>query len=175
MNNNEKNDFEMNNNNQNPIVPTDSQNNVEANNTNQNNQFNPNNQNGQFNQNTQNNQFDPNNQSYYNNQFDPNQQYQNNQFNQASNYYVNEQLMTLRSMKTMSIVTIVLCLIVIGLFIALIMNIVYAIKIMSTKWAGPATDESKTLWGLLTLLLLGPIASLVFACNGISELSMMQR
>ena len=65
--------------------------------------------------------------------------------------------------KKISIVGIVLIFTIIGFFVTIIISIILGIKIISTDWKNQEINNDKLLWGLLTLLLLGPISSLIFA------------
>ncbi len=65
--------------------------------------------------------------------------------------------------KKISIVGIVLIFTIIGFFVTIIISIILGIKIISTDWKNEEINNDKLLWGLLTLLLLGPISSLIFA------------
>ena len=49
------------------------------------------------------------------------------------------------------------------------MSIVYGIIILSNDWKDKELDESKILWGILTLCLLGTIASLVFSIEAVKK------
>ena len=65
--------------------------------------------------------------------------------------------------KKISIVGIILIFTIIGFFVTIIISIILGIKIISTDWKNQEINNDKLLWGLLTLLLLGPISSLIFA------------
>ena len=61
------------------------------------------------------------------------------------------------------LITLILCLITLSL------NITNAIKILSTNWKNKKIDETKILWGVLTIVVLGSIASLVFSNSSIKK------
>ncbi len=68
-----------------------------------------------------------------------------------------------KSMKTRSIVSICLLFTIIGIVPAIIMAIIDSISILTTDWRDEKLNSDKTLWGILGLVLLGNIATLVFA------------
>jgi len=72
--------------------------------------------------------------------------------------------------RTLSIVGIVLIFTVIGIFVTIIISIVLGIKILSINWKDEEINNDKLLWGLLTLLVLGPISSLIFANTTLNKL-----
>ncbi len=49
-----------------------------------------------------------------------------------------------------------------------IISFVSAIIILATDWKNKEINNNKTIWGILTLLLLGPISSLVFSIQSIN-------
>ncbi|MGL4183767.1 MAG: hypothetical protein ACRCRP_01395 [Metamycoplasmataceae bacterium] len=68
--------------------------------------------------------------------------------------------------KKISIVSIVLyCLfiLIIPVIVGAIISLVYSIKIISNKYYDESLEKDKILWGLLGILLIGPIATLIFA------------
>ena len=65
-------------------------------------------------------------------------------------------------MKTTSIIAIVLFFTIIGTIISIVLTIVQAIKTLATDWNDKTLNNDKILWGLLSLMILGPIATLVF-------------
>ncbi|MGL5520059.1 MAG: hypothetical protein ACRDBR_01355 [Metamycoplasmataceae bacterium] len=69
-------------------------------------------------------------------------------------------------MKKLSIVSIVLyCLfiLILPLVIGSIIALVYSIKIISDNYYDESLEKDKILWGLLGILVIGPIATLIFA------------
>ena len=72
--------------------------------------------------------------------------------------------------KTLSIVGIVLIFTIIGIFVTVIISIVLGVKIISIDWQNKQINDDKLLWGLLTLLLLGPISSFIFATTALDKL-----
>ncbi len=72
--------------------------------------------------------------------------------------------------KVRGIVGVVLFFTIFGIVVSLILSFIDAIIILSTDWKNKELDESKILWGLLTLLLLGSIGSLVFGIKAVNQL-----
>ncbi len=70
----------------------------------------------------------------------------------------------LHSMKIWSIVSFVGIFFIIGIIPAVVLWIVYSIQILTTDWKLKEVNDNKLVWGLVTLLLLGVIGSLIFAC-----------
>lgn len=81
-----------------------------------------------------------------------------------------ELLKKAKGIKIRSIVSIVLIFTLIGIIASLILCLIDGIIILSTDWNNKELDESKLLWGLLTLLILGPISSLIFSIKAEKEL-----
>ncbi|MDE6289524.1 MAG: hypothetical protein K2L64_02035 [Ureaplasma sp.] len=75
-----------------------------------------------------------------------------------------------KKMKTTSIVSIVLIITLIGIIVSFIFMIINGIKILSTNWKYKQLEDNKILWGVLTFVVLGTIASLVFSCMALKEL-----
>ena len=73
--------------------------------------------------------------------------------------------------KKLSIVAIVLIFTIIGIFVTIIISIILGVKIISIDWKNQEINNDKILWGLLTLLLLGPISSLIFANIALDKLN----
>lgn len=48
--------------------------------------------------------------------------------------------------------------------------IINAVYTMSTDWKNKNLNDVKIVWGILTLIILGAIASLVFGCKAVKEL-----
>ncbi len=82
-----------------------------------------------------------------------------------------DQIKELKSIKTRSIVSLVLFITILGLIVSLVLNLIDCIKILSTKWENKEVEDSKLLWGILSLVLLGPIGSLVFACISLNKMN----
>ena len=61
-------------------------------------------------------------------------------------------------------------LIVIAALVSGIMTLVNAIRILATDWKDESLKNDKTLWGILTLLILGPIGSLIFGIKATTTL-----
>ncbi len=61
-------------------------------------------------------------------------------------------------------------LIVIAALVSGIMTLVNAIRILATDWKDESLKNDKTLWGILTLLILGPIGSLIFGIKATKTL-----
>lgn len=79
------------------------------------------------------------------------------------------QLQLLKKIRTTSIVSLVLIFTIIGAIVTLILDIINAIRILSTTWIRPDVDNSKIIWGIFTVIILGPISSLIFSCMAISK------
>ncbi|MGL6124952.1 MAG: hypothetical protein ACRC1F_00470 [Metamycoplasmataceae bacterium] len=81
-----------------------------------------------------------------------------------------------KKMKTRNIVAIVLWFTIIGGIVSAIIGLVDAVRILSTNFQDKDLNSEKTLWGILSLLIFGNIASLVFANKMIStaEASMIK-
>ena len=75
-----------------------------------------------------------------------------------------------KGIKIRAIVGIVLIFTLIGIIASLIISLIDGIIILSTDWNNKELNDSKLLWGLLTLLLLGPIGSLVFGIKAEKQL-----
>ena len=54
-------------------------------------------------------------------------------------------------------------------FSCFVLNIANGILILSTKWSNNEVENQKVLWGVLTFVLLGWIASLVFSIQAIKK------
>ncbi len=67
------------------------------------------------------------------------------------------------SMKKLSIAGIVLFCTIIGIIPSVIIAIVLAIKLLTSDYKDEELNGEKMIWGLLSLLLIGNIASLIFA------------
>lgn len=76
--------------------------------------------------------------------------------------YIEEQ-QKLKGIKILSIWSLVLWVTLIFSFVGLILSIIAGIQILTTDWQDEKLRDSKTLWGILTLVILGPIASLIFS------------
>ncbi|MGL5590906.1 MAG: hypothetical protein ACRDCH_02440 [Metamycoplasmataceae bacterium] len=68
-----------------------------------------------------------------------------------------------KAMKTRNIIGIILWFTVIGAFASLIISLIDSIYILSTDFRNKELNNTKLLWGLLSLLLIGNIGCLVFA------------
>lgn len=82
-----------------------------------------------------------------------------------------DQIKELKSIKIRSIVSLVLFITILGLIVSLVLNLIDCIKILSTKWENKEVEDSKLLWGILSLVLLGPIGLLVFACISLNKMN----
>ncbi len=67
-------------------------------------------------------------------------------------------------------IAIAMILFVIGI-VALVLEIYCIVMIFSTNWKNDKLESSKVLWGILALIVLGPIASLVFSSKAKKILS----
>ncbi|MGL5357636.1 MAG: hypothetical protein ACRDA7_02460 [Metamycoplasmataceae bacterium] len=65
--------------------------------------------------------------------------------------------------KKLSIVSIVLYCLIFSSIIGWIIALVYSIKIISDNYYDENLEKDKILWGLLGILVIGPIATLIFA------------
>ncbi len=76
---------------------------------------------------------------------------------------INSDVQKAKSMKTHSIVGIVLFFTIIGAIASCILGIVDSVTILSRNWSDKQVNDDKLLWGLLSLLLLANIGTLIFA------------
>lgn len=76
-----------------------------------------------------------------------------------------------KKIKTHSIVGIVLLFTLFGIIVTLIFEIIDGIKILTLDWQDEELNNDKTLWGIFTIVLLGPIASLIFSIKAIKKLN----
>ncbi len=71
----------------------------------------------------------------------------------------------------LSVISLLFLYIVIPLLISLlVLNLVCAIKIMTTNWQDEKLNNDKTLWGILAIVILGWIALLTFIINANQKL-----
>ena len=56
----------------------------------------------------------------------------------------------------------------------IILNIICGIKVLATDWKDNDLNNDKTLWGVLTFVILGGIASLVFSLKATKKLTEQQ-
>ena len=82
-----------------------------------------------------------------------------------------EQLNKLKYIKTKSIIGLVLFFTLIGSIFTFILDIINAVEIISTKWKNKEVEESKVIWGIFTIIILGPISSLIFSCISINKMN----
>lgn len=80
-----------------------------------------------------------------------------------------KQLELLKKIRTSSIVSLVLIITIIGAIVTIILDIINAIRILSTTWVRPDVEDNKLIWGIFTIIILGPISSLIFSCSAISK------
>lgn len=80
-----------------------------------------------------------------------------------------KQLELLKKIKTSSIVSLVLIFTLIGAIVTIVLDIINAIRILSTTWVRQDVEDNKLIWGIFTIIILGPISSLIFACSSISK------
>ncbi|MDK2819331.1 MAG: hypothetical protein KFW07_00690 [Mycoplasmataceae bacterium] len=73
-----------------------------------------------------------------------------------------------KSMKNRNILGIVLWFTIIGAIVSIIISLIDAIIILSTDFKNKELNDEKILWGVLSLVLLGNIACLIFANKMIS-------
>ncbi|MDE5651550.1 MAG: hypothetical protein K2H80_00575 [Ureaplasma sp.] len=81
----------------------------------------------------------------------------------------NNQLELLKKIKTTSIISLVLIFTLIGVIVTWILDIINAVRILSTKWVKQEVENSKLIWGIFTIVVLGPISSLIFSCIAINK------
>ena len=79
-----------------------------------------------------------------------------------------------KKIKTQSIIGIVLFFTLFGMIVTFVLEIINGIQILATDWENEKLNDDKTLRGIFTFVLLGPIASLVFASIAIKELNKNQ-
>ncbi len=82
-----------------------------------------------------------------------------------------EQVKKLKSIRTKSIIALVLIFTIIGAIVTFILDIINAIQILSTNWSNKEVEESKIVWGIFTIIILGPISSLVFSCSALNKVN----
>ncbi len=75
-----------------------------------------------------------------------------------------------KQIKKRGIIGLVLIFTIIGAIVTLIFDIINAIKILTTDWEDQELNNSKTIWGILSLILLGPIATIIFGNMVINKL-----
>lgn len=81
----------------------------------------------------------------------------------------NEQLLKEgKSMKIRNIIGIVLVFTLIGMIASFVISLIDSIKILTKSYKDQKLEEEKLLWGILSLLILGNIGCLVFACKMIA-------
>ncbi|MGL4951726.1 MAG: hypothetical protein ACRC4L_01935 [Mycoplasma sp.] len=80
-----------------------------------------------------------------------------------------EQIQKLQSIKKKSIWSIVLIVTLIPILIGAIMSWVCIYQVLSTKWENSEVEGSKTLWGILSIFILGPIGTLIFASQSLKK------
>lgn len=80
-----------------------------------------------------------------------------------------KQLELLKKIRTSSIVSLVLIFTIIGVIATIVLDIINAIRILSTIWVRQDVEDNKLIWGIFTIIILGPISSLIFACISISK------
>ncbi|MDE5617281.1 MAG: hypothetical protein K2I36_00295 [Ureaplasma sp.] len=81
----------------------------------------------------------------------------------------NDQLKLLKNIRTTSIISLVLIFTLIGAIVTLVLDIINAIRILSTKWVKQEIENNKLIWGIFTIIVLGPISSLIFSCIAINK------
>lgn len=75
----------------------------------------------------------------------------------------------LKKIKISSIVSLIFMFTLFLILVTLIIDIVNAIRILSTNWQNKETNDSKIIWGIFTVIILGPIASLIFSVSNIKK------
>ncbi len=85
-----------------------------------------------------------------------------------------EFLKQVESIRTKSIISLVLIFTLFGIIASFVLDIINAIAILTTDWENEELNSDRTIWGILTLVVLGPIASLIFASKAKKVLSKNQ-
>ncbi len=67
-----------------------------------------------------------------------------------------------------------IALVVVIAIAAIVLDIICGIKILSTDWKDNDLNNDKTVWGILTFVILGGIASLIFANKVTKKLNEQQ-
>ncbi|MGL4951408.1 MAG: hypothetical protein ACRC4L_00320 [Mycoplasma sp.] len=78
-----------------------------------------------------------------------------------------EQIKKINSIKTTSIIATILLFTIIGIIASTIMALIDSISILTTTWDEPEVEKDKTLWGVLGITILGPIATLIFSIQAL--------
>lgn len=89
---------------------------------------------------------------------------QTNYQNPTDNYKAyDDQSALIKKIKTESIISLVLFFTIIFTIVSLVLTIVASVRILSTTWNNKEVEDSKIIWGILSILILGPIGTLIFA------------
>ncbi len=75
-----------------------------------------------------------------------------------------------KKIKKHGIIEIITCCLIVGFLFAWILIIIDGIKILSTDWGNQQLNNDKTVWGIFTFVLLGPIAQIVWGNKVINQL-----
>lgn len=75
-----------------------------------------------------------------------------------------------KSVRTKSIVAFFIFFTIIGAIVTFILNIMVGIKILTTDWKNEELNSSKTIWGILCFIFLGPIAGWIFGQKAVNAL-----
>lgn len=67
-----------------------------------------------------------------------------------------------KKIKRNGIIGLILFFTLFGIIVTFILDIISAIKILSTNWKYKEIEDQKMIWGILSIVLLGPIAAIVF-------------
>lgn len=76
-----------------------------------------------------------------------------------------------KSIRTKSIWACFIWLTIVGILVTMVLSIVVGVQILSTDWKNKELDDSKTIWGILCFIFLGPIAGWVFGSKAVNALS----
>ncbi len=76
-----------------------------------------------------------------------------------------------KAIKKRGIIGLVLIFTIIGVFVTIILTIINGIKILSTDWKDQQLNNDKTIWGIFSFFLLGPIAGIIFGNMVVNKLS----
>lgn len=75
-----------------------------------------------------------------------------------------------KAIKRRGIWGLVLACTLVFIFITFILNIINAIKIMTTDWKNQELESDSLMWGIFSIVLLGPIAGIIFGSKAVNIL-----
>lgn len=75
-----------------------------------------------------------------------------------------------QKIKKRGIIGLILFFTLIGAIVTFVFDIINGIKILSTNWNNKELDDCKTIWGIFSFIILGPIAAIVFGNKAVQAL-----